>query len=109
MGGEPLRVLRMPMPNDQVLRSVNASDGVFRTLLQMRKLKLRPDQSIDLLLASSYMNYIVTNGVVLLPKYARAGTDDVAAEKLDKQAAEAISAAFPGRAVLRINPSAVNA
>ena len=53
---------------------------------------------IHVVKASSYANYLVTNGLVVAPRYGNAEKDDAAAATLE--------ADYPGRTVVQIDPSA---
>jgi agmatine deiminase len=64
-----------------------------------------PAAPINVLWASSYMNYVVTNDVVLVPKYA---DENPAAAAQDTAAKAALQEAFPGRTVVQIHPKAFN-
>ena len=55
---------------------------------------------IHVVKAASYANYLVTNGLVIAPAYGNAEKDDAAAATLE--------AAYPGRTVVQIDPSAIN-
>ena len=96
----------MPYPEELYL-TVNASDGVYGLLSQLPEIGPLPP-SISVILAASYTNYVLANGLVLLPQYHRPGRARRFAEA-DKAAVEAMQRLFPGYAVVGINPEAVNA
>ena len=105
--GRPLRVERMPFPEELTLK-VNRSDEVFTLLMQLPELKLDADAQIEIVLAASYTNYVVANGVVLVPQYDRPGRPKRFAEA-DQRARAALGRLFPGRKVVGINAEPVNA
>ena len=105
--GTPLTVERMPYPEELSLR-VNRSDGVFRLLRQLPALGLQLDETIDVVLAASYTNYVIANGLVLLPQYHRPGRPQRFADA-DAAAVAAMKRLLPGHTVVGINPEPVNA
>ena len=105
--GRPLRVERMPFPEELTLK-VNRSDEVFTLLMQLPELKLDADAEIEIVLAASYTNYVVANGVVLVPQYDRPGRPKRFAEA-DQRARSSLARLFPGRKVVGINAEPVNA
>jgi len=105
--GHPLSVVRMPFPDEIVMR-VNRSDGVYQQLLQLPELHLSSAGEIDVVLAASYTNYVIANGIVLVPQYHRPGRPARVAE-LDAQAVATMRRLLPGRKVVGINPEPVNA
>jgi agmatine deiminase len=57
--------------------------------------------------AVSYLNFVVTNGVVLVPMYWRQGLPEREREK-DTVVRETLQRLFPDRRVVPINPLEVN-
>ena len=87
---------------------MNRSDEVFTLLMQLPELKLDADAEIEIVLAASYTNYVVANGVVLVPQYDRPGRPKRFAEA-DQRARSALGRLFPGRKIVGINAEPVNA
>ena len=107
--GRNLTVERMPYPEELYLQ-VNRSDGVFSLLSQLPELGLAPDsnRSIDIILAASYTNYVIANGLVVIPQYFKPGRDKRFADA-DARAVAAIKRLLPGHKVVGVNPEPVNA
>jgi agmatine deiminase len=107
--GKPIRIKDFVDPTP-MFQQMTAGDGVydFYTLMDMSLIgqpNVDPTAPINVLWAASYMNYVVTNEVVLVPKYADENPDAVAQ---DAAAKAALESAFPGRTVVQINPKAFN-
>ncbi|EYF04375.1 agmatine deiminase family protein [Chondromyces apiculatus] len=63
---------------------------------------------VNTVLATSYMNYVIANDVILMPAYWKSGRPASIKTKDDQMAAK-LKAVFPTRTVVRINPEALNA
>lgn len=59
------------------------------------------------IIPGTYMNYVVSNGVVLVPKFDIDGTNASLAER-DQVAVDALSEVYPGREVIQIDATDVN-
>jgi agmatine deiminase len=106
--GNPIRIKDFVDPAP-MFEQMAKGDGVydFYALMNMSLIG-QPNidaTPIDVLWAASYMNYVVTNDVVLVPKYADQNPD---AAPGDAAAKAALEAAFPGRTVVQIDPKAFN-
>lgn len=104
--GTPLKVIRLPVP-DELTMKADPQDGTYDLLKQLPALKLH-NETIDIVLAASYNNYVIANGVIVLPKYAKPGRSSVFAET-DMAARKVMETVFPGRKIVQINPEPVNA
>jgi agmatine deiminase len=104
--GQPFKLIRMP-DTGTILEQVAAGDGTFDFLVSMSALHLNVNHPIKVVLASSYLNYMVSNEVVLVAKYARA---DRAAnlQQKDAQAVNVLKTAFPNRKIVQIDASNIN-
>jgi agmatine deiminase len=107
--GKPIRIKDFVEPAP-IFERMAEGDGVydFYTLMDMSLIgqpSVDPTAPINVLWASSYMNYVVTNDVVLVPKYA---DQNLHAAAQDAAAKTALEAAFPGRTVVQIHPKAFN-
>lgn len=108
-GGVPLQVIRVPaatpiyetmVPGDSTYEYINSltfEDGSA----------IPAGSPITVISATSYMNYLVTNGAVLVPKYWKVGRDPLIATK-DAQMQQALQQAFPGRQIIALNPENIN-
>lgn len=66
-----------------------------------------PDTDLDILAASSYMNFYISNNVVLVPKYWTEGKPDIIKQK-DDQFAQIMKNVFPTKQIVQINPIELN-
>jgi agmatine deiminase len=104
--GQPFKLIRMPEPST-ILDNIGAGDGTFDFLVSMPALNLNANNRIEIVLAASYLNYIISNDVLLIPKYARA--DRAAAlQQRDLQALNVFKTAFPNRKIVQIDASNLN-
>lgn len=83
--GKPFRIIRIPMP-PTLYAEVDASG----------KIPVR-----------SYLNYALTNGVVLMPTYWKPGRSDQL-KATEDQVKRTLESVFPGRRVIGINAESVN-
>lgn len=107
--GRPFEIVRFPMPAlmEDTLR---AGDGVFDYFLKLsftKGLRISPDQTVKVLLAASYLNFFITNGLVLMQEYFRPGLSEDLRQR-DARARALLGRAFPDREVVGIHAEAVN-
>jgi agmatine deiminase len=96
--GHRFRVVRMPvadpMYEDLTLRPGDHALSFFRGS--------RPGERIRVLLPASYMNFFISNGVVLLPAYWRPGRPESTRRK-DSVARDIVQGLFPDRRIVQID------
>ncbi|WP_339673490.1 agmatine deiminase family protein [Dasania marina] len=63
--------------------------------------------SVYIAAASSYMNFVIANGVIIVPQYYQAG-GDLGVQQRDQQAISVLQSVFPNRSVVGVNPYAIN-
>ena len=101
--GHPFAVVQLPVPEVEY-RAVQPSEPMYQWLAELVYPANVPafphGRPIRVVKAASYANYLVTNGLVIAPAYGNAEKDDAAAATLE--------AAYPGRTVVQIDPSAIN-
>ena len=68
---------------------------------------IKAGDTIRYLLAASYLNFLVSNGVVLMPAYWKAGRPESIRAK-DEKARRALQEAFPGRKIVPLDVEDVN-
>lgn len=106
--GKPFEIIRVPYTKGiyetlddqyfiQYLKSTEYADGTV----------IGDDEQITLILATSYLNFIVTNGVVLIPAYWKVGRSEEFSQK-DEVFKQVIKKVFPNRDIIQINPEAIN-
>ncbi|MFC2163781.1 agmatine/peptidylarginine deiminase [Acidobacteriota bacterium] len=108
LDGKPFEIIRVPYTKAiyetlddynhiQYLKNISFEDGTV----------IEDDESITLILATSYLNFIVTNGVVLIPAYWKEGRSEEFKQK-DEAFKQIIEKVFPNRDIIQINPEAIN-
>lgn len=103
--GEKLEILQMPLPPEMIYM-IDQRDPIYEIIKDLRGIKF--EGPINIVLAASYCNYLVCNGVILFPQYYRKGMDPMS-KKTDKAALDVIVKAFPKHEIRLINPMPVNA
>ncbi len=106
--GKPFRIIKVPIPDPIVKpvlltnfwdESLNIPVSVFS-----KKHELAGGDSVFRVAASSYLNYFVTNGAVLLPTYIKEGSSISKEEQVKQIFAEI----FPDRKLFFIETMALN-
>jgi agmatine deiminase len=101
--GKPFTIVKVPLP-ELITEKIIATENIdfSENSLDLAPSWFLPDerpQEGDTLLripAASYMNYLVTNGLVILPTYTSMGTS----EKREKQVEQIFKEQFPGRKII---------
>lgn len=110
--GKPLNIIKVPLP-DLIVKKIQArdiKDEEFATTYDVSPFDFKKSEAPgkgDSLLrvpASSYLNYLVTNGVVLMPTYVALGSS---AEK-ERRVIEIIQKQFPDRVIKLIDAMPIN-
>lgn len=87
--GQPFRILRVPQaPVIFATAQLNTEDVIYTPV-------------------TSYLNFIITNKLVIIPAYYQEGDPEYVREK-DQQAMKVFQQAFPGREIHTINPIDLN-
>ena len=108
--GNPFNVVRVPMPPQTILNTMSPGDGTYDVL---KKLKYSdgstfPDgETITVTVPASYLNFIITNKVVIGQKYWKEGMSDKL-KATDDGAKRILEEAFPNRKVVMIDAMGVN-
>ena len=104
VNGRPFEIIRIPVP-DIAFMLVQPDEPMYRDFLAT--LDYPEDapafpmgEPVHIVKASSYANYLVTNGLVIAPRYGNEAKDDTTAAVL--------KTAYPGRDVVRIDPTPLN-
>jgi agmatine deiminase len=103
--GRPLRIVRVPLPDVQYeTRELNA-----RRLTRYQQLdaSLVIGATIRQVATASYLNFVVTNGVVLVPTYWRQG-QSVSQREKDEKAGRLFESLFPDREIVRVEVLPLN-
>jgi agmatine deiminase len=108
--GGRFRIIRVPAA-PQLINKVGPGDYMFDSLLSEYVYKdgsvVDKSRPINVISATSYLNFLVTNGIVLAPKYHEAGGDASIAER-DQEVAALLRSCFPTRRVVQVDVRDVN-
>lgn len=110
--GNPLNVIKVPLPDLMVKKVIvrNYPDDEEPNTYDVRPKDFRVSEAPqlgDTLLrvpASSYLNYLVTNGIVILSSYTHMGSSQVKEEKVRT----IFERQFPGREIVFIDAMPIN-
>jgi agmatine deiminase len=112
--GEPLTIIRVPEAG-AIEIELTPADGMYLTLSDMNAHPSIPlvgadafvnGDNVRFILAASYMNFVVTNQVVLIPKFHLPDRSPALEEK-DEAFRAIIAAHYPGRSVVQVNVDAL--
>ncbi|MBP6986622.1 MAG: agmatine deiminase family protein [Alphaproteobacteria bacterium] len=108
--GKPLKIIRIPVA-EEIYKTLQPGDSTYEAVNDMCRADDAHDgepilstqnQPATFVAATSYLNYLVTNKVVLIAQYWKPGRPDIMRVK-DLKAREIIQSAFPDRRVIAIN------
>jgi agmatine deiminase len=107
--GRPFDIITLPVPALRYFQRARPlrEEEKRRDFLGARFRDFAVGDEINWVPAVSYLNFFVTNGVVLVPAYWREGLPEREREK-DEMARATLQRLFPGRRVVQINPLEVN-
>lgn len=109
MQGRPFRVILLPVPNYSLYAEKQTIDEALRNEGDGKYLfkDFKNGESIFWLTAVSYLNFLISNGVVLVPSYWQEGLP--LSEKVkDEKVRAIIQQLFADRHVIQINPMGLN-
>ncbi len=107
--GKPFRIVRMPLPRLMV-EEMKPGDSVYDFIsgLAYEDGSAFPaGEKVTVIAAASYLNFLITDAVIIGQKYYSAGMDP-AIEARDQEAAEILQQLFPQREIVMIDALAVN-
>ena len=104
MNGTPFEILRIPVPDIEFML-LQPDEPMYRDFLatldyQETAPEFPMGEPVHIVKASSYANYLVTNGLVIAPRYGDRDKDDTTAVVL--------KTAYPGRDIVQIDPTPLN-
>lgn len=108
--GKPFKIIKIPLPYHQermIVVSDTLSDDVHYRLKSFSyedQKKLSVGDTLTFVAAASYMNFLVTNGVVVTSSYAK----DEASIKREKEVEGLFKQAFPGREIVFVDALTLN-
>lgn len=107
--GQPFTIIRMPLPGT-VYDAIGPGDYVYefiKTLDFENGIEFPDGESVKVMAALSYLNFIISDKVVIGQSVWRDGLSDEWKLK-DEQAARILQSVFPNRKVIMIDALAVN-
>lgn len=112
--GEPIQIIRVPEPG-AIEIELTAADGMYLALSDLNANPAFPlvgaesfvaGDPVRFMLAASYMNFVVTNAVVLIPRFFLPGRA-AALQQKDEAFHAIIQAQYPTRRVVQVNVDAL--
>ena len=107
--GKPFNIVRIPLPQT-ILGEMKPGDSVYdyiSTLEYEDGSTFPVGEPVTVVAAASYLNFLITDQVVLGQKYWREGLDE-AIKKRDEKAAQILQKVFPARKVIMLDALAIN-
>ncbi|MEO6538020.1 MAG: agmatine deiminase family protein [Ferruginibacter sp.] len=110
--GESFNIIKIPVPDfstvTYVLDSSSADPDVKHFSNSVKKYaQFKKGDSVYFVPSRSYLNYLVTNKMVLIPKYWKPGLPGSTRQK-DEQVKALFATYFPERKIIQINPTGLN-
>lgn len=104
--GQHLEIVRIPCAPVQLME-MDRKDPQWKIMSAVKNSKLEKKKSAPVIIPASYTNYLVTNGLVLMPKYFVHGKTPPEWAQLDQRAYEVLCSVFPGREVVQLEELAI--
>lgn len=107
VNGNPFTIIRMPYPDLNVHAMPFVMDNKMRKSFGTKIKGPVNGDTVNYVPAVSYMNFMVTNGVVLIAKYWKKGMPLREKEK-DEEVKKIMEKLYPDRKIVQINPYQIN-
>lgn len=107
--GRPIRIVKTPMP-PLIVKKLHPGDYVYDELRQLNYENghVFPDgKEIKVIAAASYLNFVISNQVVLVPVYGHDDSPDAWHDK-DQRVLELFKHVFPDKIIVAVHALAVN-
>lgn len=108
--GKPFKLIAMP-DAPTIIETMRPGDGAYDYLASNEFMKksneIAAGQPIRMLLATSYLNFLITNQVVLAQKFWREGRPEAWRQR-DERAIKTLQSVFPDRQVVAFDTRAIN-
>jgi agmatine deiminase len=108
--GKPFKIIKIPLPYHQE-RPLVVSDTLYdepyyplSSFSYEDQKKLQVGDTLTYVAAASYMNFLVTNGVVVTSSYAK---DDASTQR-EREVEKLLKQAFPDRKIVFVDAMALN-
>jgi len=105
----PFKIIKVPHPEPEFEQWVaDSTEGGMAEWWSYYKAKgISSGDTIQWVAASSYLNYLITNGIVIIPQYWEEGKPEIVKEK-DRQVWTIFEKLYPEKEVVGINPLTFN-
>lgn len=112
--GRPLQIVRVPEPGS-IIVEIGPDDMAWSMIADMDEHpvhrlrgaeRFAAGEPVKYLLPASYMNFVVTNGLVLVPRFYKPGRDPSLQAK-DQAFRNIIAQRYPGRRVVQLDIDAI--
>ena len=90
---------------------IDSTDGTYSLINSLKTTHTFLSDKITIVSAGSYINYMISNQTIILPKYHEEGSklaSDATIKRTDKEAQEVMQKLFPDRKIVRINNLPLN-
>jgi len=107
--GNPFKIVRMPHP-ETIYYALEPGDLTYDFIsgLNYKDGSVFPKgKKVKVIPAMSYLNFAVTNEIVLAPKYWKPGLPEIIKQK-DEQAVKTLQSVFPDRKIVAIDTITIN-
>jgi len=105
--GKPFHIVRINLP-PPLFHSLTIKDPIYETLENLKYTSGKPlPDEVKVVAATSYCNFLISNGVILMPSYYKEGRPRLFKET-DDSAKQVLQSLFPDRVVIQITAEAVN-
>lgn len=107
--GHPFDIIRMPMA-ETIYHTLQPGDEIYEwiaTLTYEDGSQFPYGEIVPVIPAMSYLNFLITNGVVLAQSYWQPDLPEIIKDK-DERAREILQSVFPNREIIMINPIPIN-
>lgn len=107
--GMPLNILRMPLPH-HIFVSMVPGDGVYDIIKDYKYQDgsaFPEGQPVKIIAAASYLNFLIANDCVLMPRYWKEGLS-LNIKTRDAEAMAILQSVFPGKKIIALDVLAVN-
>jgi len=107
-GNHP-NIIRVPIA-EPIYEIITQKDPIYKYLqaLTYEDETVINGEPVKIIIAASYMNFFIANGIVLVPEYWKEGRDKIYKQK-DKDVQLIFEKVFPKHKIVRINPENINA
>jgi agmatine deiminase len=107
--GKPFTIIRIPLPYP-IVKTMQPGDAVYDMIstFDYTDGSIFPKgKPVQVMAASSYLNFTIANGCVIMPKYWKEGAD-ISIKQRDEAAMAILQKAFPDKKIIPLDVLAVN-